>query len=67
MPQPDIPARTMEVCFAHESARAGNMIMNRLFVEGWETLEPLQYADCGHYWTTLFLPWNAKDSATPKT
>lgn len=30
--------------------------MHRAFEEGWETLEPLKYFECGHYCTTLYLP-----------
>lgn len=48
--------RTMEVCFTQDGARAGIAIMARLYTEGWETLEPLQYFECGHYVTTLYLP-----------
>lgn len=46
----------MVVCFGQDGAYEGNLIMNRLFQEGWETLEPLRYAECGHYYTTLYLP-----------
>jgi hypothetical protein len=50
------PARLMAISFTQDGARAGVAIMARLFTEGWESLEPLRYADCGHYYTTLYLP-----------
>lgn len=59
--QEKVPDRTMEVCFTHDSARTGNAIMAQLYTEGWETLHPLQYAECGHYWTTLYLPQNVRN------
>jgi hypothetical protein len=58
--QDKLPARTMEIIFTHGSARAGIAIMARLFNEGWETLTALQHAECGHYWTTLYLPHNTE-------
>lgn len=49
-------ARTMELCFTQEGAIAGNQILHRLFCEGWETLEPVRYYECGHYVTILYWP-----------
>ena len=52
----DLPTRTMAIVFTHDGARAGIAIMAQLFTEGWESIEPLRYAQCGHYYTTLYLP-----------
>jgi len=50
----------MAIQFTQDSGRAGNMVMSRLFLEGWETLESLKWCPCGYYYTTLFFPGNAK-------
>jgi hypothetical protein len=55
--QNDGPANVMELTYTQESGREGSLILNRLFCEGWETLEPLHYCrDCRHYHTRLYLP-----------
>lgn len=49
--------RLMEIVFTQDGVIGGNQIMHRLFSEGWDTLQPLQYDKCcGHYFTTLHLP-----------
>ncbi len=53
----------MVVCFTQDGGHAGNQIMARLFREGWETLAPLRYFECGHYRTTLYLPDSAPMAA----
>jgi hypothetical protein len=54
-------SRTMVIEFTQEGGYAGNIIMARMFEEGWETLEPLKWFTCCKYYrTVLYLPRNAK-------
>lgn len=48
------PKKLIVISFTQGSA--GVHLMARLFAAGWETWEPLQYAECGHYYTTLYWP-----------
>lgn len=46
----------MVISYTRDGSLAGTDIMSRLFLDGWETLEPLKYHKCGHCCTTLYLP-----------
>lgn len=48
--------RIIEIVFTQEGSRGAIAIMDRLFREGWVTLEPTRYYPCGHYFTVLHKP-----------
>ena len=44
----------LTITFTEETSNTGIKLMSSAYQNGWETLEPLMYFDCGHYSTTLY-------------